>query len=63
MNVPDLLWKSLPLLLQFYADFYLKADLQKTKEELKTEYNVPKIKTHDFVIGNFIFSKKFKAFV
>lgn len=53
MNVLDFLWGSLPLLLEFYADLYLKTDFEKTMVELETESNVPKIKTYDFIVGKF----------
>lgn len=51
MNIVNFLWNSIPLLLQLYADLYLKTDFEKTKAELETEYNVPKIKSFDFIIG------------
>lgn len=53
MNIANFLWESIPLLLQFYADLYLKTDFDETKVELENEYNVPKIKSFDFIIGKF----------
>lgn len=51
MNVVDFFLGSIPLLLQFYAEMYRETDFKNTLLELENEYNVPKIKTYDFVIG------------
>lgn len=42
------------MLLQLYADWYLKTDFEKTMIEVETEYNVPTTKTYDFIIGKSI---------
>lgn len=55
MNVANLLWESIPLLLQLYANLYLKTDFDKTKVELETEFNVPKTKSFDFIVGEFFY--------
>lgn len=55
MNVANFLWESIPLLLQLYANLYLKTDFDKTKVELETEFNVPKIKSFDFIVGEFLY--------
>lgn len=51
MNVADFLIRSIPLLLQFYAEMYRETDFQNTMLELESEFNVPKVKTYDFIIG------------
>lgn len=54
MNVVDFFLGSIPLLLQFYAETYRETDFKSTLQELDKEFNVPKIKTYDFVIGKLI---------
>lgn len=53
MKVAEFLLGSLPLLIQFYADFYRKIDFENTMYELESEFNVPQIKTYDFIIGEY----------
>lgn len=55
MEILYFIWQSIPMLLQLYADLYLKTDFVKTMVELETEHNVPTVtKTYDFIIGKFI---------
>lgn len=51
MNIVDIFLGSIPLLLQFYAEMYRENDLKNTMLELDSEFNVPKIKSYDFIIG------------
>lgn len=51
MKVAEFLLGSIPLLVQFYADLYRKIDFENTMLELESEFNVPKVKTYDFIIG------------
>lgn len=54
MNIAEFFLGSIPLLLQFYAEMYRETDLQNTMNELETEFNVPKVKNYDFIIGKLI---------
>lgn len=51
MNVLELLLGSIPVLLQLYAEMYRETDFKSTMLELESEYNVPKPKTYDFIVG------------
>lgn len=51
MNVADFLLGSIPLLLQFYAELYRETDFKSTMLELESEFNVPVVKTYDFIVG------------
>lgn len=54
MEILDFIWRSIPMLLQLYADFFLKADVERTMIELETEHNVPITRTYDFIVGELI---------
>lgn len=51
MNVATFLLGSIPLLIQFYVNMYRETDLKSTMLELENEFNVPKIKNYDFIVG------------
>lgn len=51
VNVADFLLSSIPLLLQFYAESYRETDFKNTMVELESQFNVPKVKTYDIIIG------------
>lgn len=53
MEILDFIWRSIPMLLQLYADLYQKNDVEKTMIELEAEHNVPITKTYDFIVGKF----------
>lgn len=54
MNIAEFFLGSIPLLLQFYAEMYRETDLKNTMVELESELNVPKVKSYDFIIGEFL---------
>lgn len=51
MNIAEFIFSSIPVLLQFYAESYRETDFKNTMRELENEYNVPKAKTYDFIVG------------
>lgn len=53
MEILDFIWRSIPMLLELYADLYLKTDAEKSMIELEAEHNVPITKTYDFIVGKF----------
>ncbi|ODM88481.1 Glucose dehydrogenase [FAD, quinone] [Orchesella cincta] len=41
---------TVPILIQFYADKYLKEDKALTLTELENDLNLPRIKEYDFIV-------------
>jgi hypothetical protein len=51
MKVVEFLFQTVPLIIQLYADQYLRDDLANTLRELEEDSNLPRIKTYDFIVG------------
>lgn len=51
MNLWDFFLGSIPLVLDLYSDMYRETDYKSTMLELESDFNVPTIKTYDFIVG------------
>lgn len=56
----EFLFSAIPLLIELFVKHDMREDLAKTIQELENDSNLPRIKTYDFIVGNFKqFSSKY----
>lgn len=53
MNLTFFITASIALTIQKYADKYREEDLSKTLADLESDRSLPRIKTYDFIIGEY----------
>lgn len=51
MDLTTFVFAGLPVIIQQYADFYKKRDLEATLKELESDQGLPRIKEYDFIVG------------
>jgi hypothetical protein len=55
MRFVEFILQSIPLVISLYAKKYLDDDLAQTLVELENDSSLPRIKTYDFIVGEFGF--------
>lgn len=49
----EFLLNAIPLLIQLFVENDIKEDLSKTIQEVENDSSLPRIRTYDFIVGNF----------
>lgn len=62
MNLFSLILATITLLIQEYADYDKEEDHNKTLLELKRDLNFPRIKSFDFIVGEWLFIDRYTQY-